>query len=93
MNVFFLDCEQRPKEIFATCASTRFSFDKSLTQILHHRFCIAVRRLLSIYSVLFCKSRTSLAFGRNGDSSRILKAFALPPIILASYSAIYHERN
>ena len=52
MNVFFLDCEQRPKEIFATCASTRFSFDKSLTQILHHRFCIAVRRLLSIYSVL-----------------------------------------
>ena len=91
MNVFFLDCEQGPKEIFATRASTRFSFDKSLTQILHHRFCIAVRRLLSMLCSFL--QIDSLAFGRNGDSSRILKAFALPPIILASYSAIYHERN
>jgi len=91
MNGFFLDGEQGPKEIFAISASTRFSFDKSLAQILHHRFCIAVRRFLSILRSFL--QIASLAFGRNGDSSRILKAFALPPIILASYSAIYHERN
>ena len=87
------DGEQGPKEIFAISASKRFSFDKSLAQILHHRFGIAVRRLLS--RVLSCLQIASLAFGRNGDSSRILKAFALPPIILdilAAYPAIYHER-
>ena len=87
------DGEQGPKEIFAISASTRFSFDKSLAQILHHRFCIAVRRFLSILRSFL--QIASLAFGRNGDSSRILKAFALPPIILdilAAYPAIYHER-
>ena len=72
-------------------ASTRSSFDKSLAQILHHRFCIAVRRLLS---VLFSFPRiVSLTFGRNGNISRILKAFSLPSIILASYWAVYHEHN
>ena len=74
------DGEQGPKEIFAISASTRFSFDKSRAQIPHHRFGTAVRRLLSILCSFL--QIASLGFGRNGDSSRILKAFALPPIIL-----------
>ena len=92
MNVFLLDGEQRPKDIFFfISASPRFSFDKSLAQILHHRFCIAVHQLLS--RVLSFLQVASLAFRRNGDTSRILKAFALPPIIWASYSAIYQEHR
>ena len=90
-KVIFLMVSKGLKRSLPSVFSTRFSFDKSLAQILHHRFCIAVRRFLSILRSFL--QIASLAFGRNGDSSRILKAFALPPIILASYSAIYHERN
>ena len=90
---FFLMVSKGLKRSLPSVFSTRFSFDKSLAQILHHRFCIAVRRFLSILRSFL--QIASLAFGRNGDSSRILKAFALPPIILdilATYPAIYHER-
>ena len=92
-KVIFLMVSKGLKRSLPSVFSTRFSFDKSLAQILHHRFCIAVRRFLSILPSFL--QIASLAFGRNGDSSRILKAFALPPIILdilATYPAIYHER-
>jgi hypothetical protein len=90
--VFFLMVSKGLKRSLPSVFSTRFSFDKSLAQILHHRFCIAVRRFLSILRSFL--QIASLAFGRNGDSSRILKAFALPPIILdilATCPAIYHS--
>ena len=62
-----LDDDQGPKEMLADSVSTNFPSDESLAQILHHRFCIAVHRLLCY--CMFCKS-LGLRW-REGNASRI----------------------
>ena len=62
-----LDDDQGPKEMLAASVSTNFPSDESLAQILHHRFCIAVHRLLCY--CMFCKS-LGLRW-REGNASRI----------------------
>ena len=92
MNVFLLDGEQRPKDIFFSSVPAHVFL---LTSRLL-KYCTTASASLStqlLSRVLSFLQVASLAFRRNGDTSRILKAFALPPIIWASYSAIYQEHR
>ena len=75
--------------MLAPSVSTNFPVDEWLTQILNHRFCIAVRRLLCMLHVLRI---ARLALEGDGDTLLRSTGWWLRPVILTCYPARFIPR-